>query len=68
VALSPVEAISTIHRGDHRLLGFAYRALLAHAAIERLETAGPAREYYLPPAGDAVRTRLVIPIQAHRPA
>jgi DNA-binding transcriptional MerR regulator len=68
VALAPAEAISTIHRGDHRLLGFAYRALLDHAAIERLETVGPAREYYLPRVGDAVRTRLVIPIRAHRPA
>ncbi|MEO8693165.1 MAG: MerR family transcriptional regulator [Acidimicrobiales bacterium] len=69
VALPRAEAISTVHRGDHRLLGLAYRALLAEVAIERLDAVDPAREYYLPPDADAaVRTRLVIPTRAHRPA
>ncbi|MEO5839842.1 MAG: MerR family DNA-binding transcriptional regulator [Acidimicrobiales bacterium] len=68
VALPRVDAVSTIHRGDHRLLGFAYRAVLARVAVDGLEAVGPAREYYLPEDADkVVCTRLVIPIRAHRP-
>ena len=67
VALARVEAISTVHRGDHRLLGYAYHALLAQVAHESLEATGPAREYYLPVSSDgAACTRLVIPTRAHR--
>ena len=67
VALAPVDAISTVHRGDHRLLGYAYHALLAQAAVSGVEAVGPAREYYLPVSSDgAACTRLVIPMRAHR--
>ena len=67
VALKPVDAISTVHRGDHRLLGYAYHALLAEAAANGVEAVGPAREYYLPVSSDgAACTRLVIPTRARR--
>lgn len=67
VALGRVDAISTVHRGDHRLLGYAYHALLAQAAATGVEAVGPAREYYLPVNSDgAPCTRLVIPTRAHR--
>ena len=67
VALTRVDAISTVHRGDHRLLGYAYHALLAEVARNGAEAVGPAREYYLPVGPDgAACTRLVIPTRAHR--
>jgi effector-binding domain-containing protein len=65
--LARVDAISTVHRGDHHLLGYAYHALLAQAAANGVEAVGPAREYYLPVSSDgAACTRLVIPTRAHR--
>jgi len=68
VALARVDAISTTHRGDHRLLVYAYRALLAQVALDGLDAVGPAREYYLPAGRDgAAYTRLVIPTRARRP-
>jgi DNA-binding transcriptional MerR regulator len=69
VELPSVDAITTVHRGDHRLLGYAYHALLGEVAAGGLEAAGPAREHYVAAdAEGAVCTRLVIPIRAHRRA
>jgi DNA-binding transcriptional MerR regulator len=68
VVLAGVDAISTIHRGDHRLLGYAYRALLGQASARGLEAAGHAREHYVGATGDgAACTRLVIPIREQPP-
>ncbi|HUP76599.1 MAG TPA: MerR family transcriptional regulator [Acidimicrobiales bacterium] len=67
VGLPSVDAVSTVHRGDHRLLGHAYHALLGQVAAAGLEATGPAREYYLDGGAEGVAcTRLVIPIRAHR--
>jgi len=67
VTLASADAMSTIHRGDHRLLGYAYRALLGRVAAGDLEATGLAREHYLSEGGDdAACTRLVIPTRARR--
>ena len=76
LTLPTVDAISTIHRGDHRVLAFAYHALLARIAALGLDAVGPAREHYLATEAGVARTRLVIPVidargsapQARRPA
>ena len=67
VALPGADALSTVHRGDPRLLGYAYHALLGEVAVRGLEAVGPAREYYLDTGGESAScTRLVIPTRAHR--
>jgi len=68
IDLPAVDAITTIHRGDHRLLGYAYHALLGHIAARGLEASGPAREYYETPAPpDTDCTRVVIPVGQNAP-
>jgi DNA-binding transcriptional MerR regulator len=58
IQLPNVDAISAIHRGDQRLLGYAYHALLAHVRASGLEAFGQAREHYVTTAS----TRVVIPV------
>ena len=60
--LPSVDAISTTHRGDHRVLGYAYHALLARIAALGLDAVGPAREHYLASDAGVAVTRLVIPV------
>jgi len=67
IRLLQVDAISTIHGGDHRLLGYAYHALLAHVTAVGLEAVGQAREYYLTSGGSGTAsTRVVIPVSGAR--
>ena len=68
IDLPAVDAITTVHRGDHRLLGYAYHALLGQIAARGLEATGPAREYYDTPAPpDMDCTRVVIPVGQNAP-
>jgi DNA-binding transcriptional MerR regulator len=55
-------ALVTEHRGDHRLLGYAYRALLARAAALGHDVIGPAREHYRFEPDGTPSTRLVVPV------
>jgi hypothetical protein len=62
VELAPVEALFTVHRGDHRLLGHAYRALLDHSAASGLVALGPIREHYGYDSDRIPSTRVVLPV------
>jgi effector-binding domain-containing protein len=62
LALPSGAALSTVHHGDHRLLGYAYRALLDHVAAMGLEVAGPVREHYGFDRDGVPCTRLVVPM------
>ena len=62
IAMAETDTLRTIHDGDHQLLGYAYRALLAQVDARGLTAAGDAREYYSPPSDGPLRTRLVVPV------
>lgn len=62
ITLAGVDALSTVHEGDHQLLGYAYRALLAQVAVLDLTATGEAREHYSIEPDGRVRTRLVVPV------
>ena len=62
VTLKEVDALSTVHEGDHRLLGRAYRSLLAHIDALGLIATGDAREHYTIEPSGSVRTRLSVPV------
>ena len=63
VELPAVDAITAMHRGDHRLLAYAYHAVLGQMMARGLAATGPAREYYTTaPPRDVACTRLVIPV------
>jgi DNA-binding transcriptional MerR regulator len=62
LALPSVDVLTTVHRGDHRLLGYAYRALLDQVAVRGLDVVGPVREHYGEDDGGGAGTRRVVPV------
>ena len=62
LALPSVDVLTTVHRGDHRLLGYAYRALLDQVAVRGLSVVGLVREHYGVDDGGGACTRLVVPV------
>lgn len=64
ITLPGGDVMSTVHDGDPRLLGYAYRALLSEVAALGLRADGDVREHYTLEPDGHMRTRLVLPVSA----